>query len=102
MSDAVETKDGSVVLMMLGLLVLGVAALFGVTEPASAEWRRTRDTEQRLREEIDREEGDRRRLELEREGLERDPRVVEREQRRQGTGKAGEVRYEPLPESHPR
>ena len=87
-------RDGSVVLMMLGIAVLGVAAFVGLVEPASRELRTTRENEKALEEQIRKEEQNRARLQLVDHGLQNgDAAIVERKQREQGRGGKDEIRY---------
>ncbi len=86
-------RDGSVVLLMFGIAVLGVAAFIGVVEPASRELRATELNEERLKADIQSAERERARLEMWKKGLVDDPEIIERQERAQGRGGKDEVRY---------
>jgi hypothetical protein len=91
-----------VIPIMLGLLAAGIAALIFIVEPAHEDYDRTHQHEMRLRREITRAEEERSRLEVLARGLDDDPRVIERVERNQGAGRAGELRYVRSPDSRPK
>jgi hypothetical protein len=96
-----RSEEGPVIPIMLALLAAGIAAVILVVRPAHSEYTKTRHEEDRLRQEIAKEEDERSRLELLARGLDQDPRIMERVQRNAGAGKPGEIRYVRATDSRP-
>ncbi len=97
-----KEKDGAVTFVAAGLLVLGFALITTRLLPARNQAARTLGDEAELRRRVTAEEVDARRLETLAAGLEqKDPRVLERQLRSQGAGKAGEERIVVDPDSRP-
>ncbi len=93
--------DGSMVLVLFGLLLIAVALVVTRVGPSGERLRKTLAAEAQLRKQVDEAKSEQARLKLVDDGLESDRAVIERELREKGLANPGEIRIESS-ESKPR